>query len=543
MDRITGQAFATRSEVIGYGGMAATSQPLATQVALELLRAGGSAVDAAIGANAVLGLVEPTGCGMGGDLFAIVHDPGEAALCGLNASGRSPAGLSLDALHGHGLDYLPARGPLPISVPGCVDGWCMLSERFGRLTLEQVLAPAIRYAREGAPITELIAHYWERSTEKLEGHAGFAQVFMPAGRAPRKGERFVNSALANSLERVASEGRAWFYEGEGALELERFMLASDGYLRAQDLAEHRSNWVTPVSTEYHGLELWELPPNGQGIAALQILNLLEPLDFAPEDFGSVRHVHAFIEAKKLAFEDRARLYADPDFYEVPTERLISKAYARERWQLFDPERAQERIEASNPALQDGDTINLSVADGRGQMVSLIQSNYRGMGSGLAPPKLGFGLQNRGQMFDLTPGRPNSYAPRKRPFHTIIPGFLTRAGEPYCAFGVMGGDTQPGGHAQIVMNLTDFGFNLQEAGDAPRFVHTGSSDPEGRRMTDGGRVALESGISPETRAALVERGHVMKQAIGEFGGYQAVAASEGVLWGASESRKDGQAAGY
>ena len=543
MDRITGKAFATRSEVIGCHGMAATSQPLATQVALDLLRRGGSAVDAAIGANAMLGLVEPTGCGLGGDLFAIVHDPAEPELVGLNASGRSPKGLELSALQALGLDYLPAHGVLPISVPGCVDGWCELSARFGRLPLSEVLAPAVRYAREGAPISELIAYYWERSQAVLARQPGFAEVFLPRGRAPRKGERFQNPALAETLERIGAEGRAWFYEGPGAEALERFMLAHGGYLRASDLAAHRSNWVAPVSTEYHGVELWELPPNGQGIAALQILNLLDELELAPDEFGSVRHVHAFLEAKKLAFEDRARLYADPEFFEVPVARLISKEYARERWQLFSPERAQKRIEASNPALSKGDTINLSVADERGQMVSLIQSNYRGMGSGVTPPELGFGLQDRGQMFDLTPGRPNSYAPGKRPFHTIIPAFLTRDGAPWVAFGVMGGDTQPQAHAQVVMNLVDFGMNLQEAGDAPRILHTGSSDPEGRRMIDGGRVALETGFPVETPRELGKLGHALGQALGEFGGYQAVASADGALWGASESRKDGQAAGY
>ncbi|HIG10750.1 MAG: gamma-glutamyltransferase family protein [bacterium] len=543
MDRICGEGFASRSAVFGRHGMAATSQPLATGVALDLLKAGGSAVDAAIGANAVLALVEPTGCGLGGDLFALLHDPEEEGLKGLNASGRSPLGLTLPMLQAEGFEYLPARGPLPISVPGCVDGWCQLSQRYGRLPLAEVLAPAVSYAREGAPITEVIAFHWQRGAAALAAQAGFAEVFLPAGRAPRAGEIFKNLALADSLERIGAEGRAWFYEGAGALEIERFVVQSGGYLHASDLGRHRSEWVTPVQTSYRGVELWELPPNGQGIAALQILNLLEGENFEPGDFGSARFVHAFVEAKKLAFEDRARLYADPDFAEVPVQRLISKDYARERWQLFDAERALEHIEASHPALERGDTINLSVADERGQMVSLIQSNYRGFGSGVTPPTLGFGLQDRGQMFDLQPGRPNSYAPGKRPFHTIIPAFLTRGGEPWCAFGVMGGDAQPQIHAQIVINLVDFELGLQAAGDAARILHRGSSDPMGRRMQQGGEVLLESGFSAETRRELERRGHRLGSQQGQFGGYQAVATRSGVLQGASEARKDGQASGY
>ena len=543
MDRITGRAFATRSEVLAPRALAATSQPLATQVALELLRRGGSAVDAAIGANAMLGLVEPTGCGLGGDLFAIVHDPGEAELVGLNASGRSPAALTLAELRTLGLDYLPPRGPLTLSVPGCVDGWSELSRRYGRLELSEVLAPAIDYAREGAPISEVIAFTWEAEARALHDSPGFSATFLVGGRAPRKGERLRNRALADSLERISAEERDWFYRGEAAERISAFVRENGGWLSGEDFAEHRSEWVQPISTGYRGVEVHELPPNGQGLAALQILNLLEAESFAPADFGSARHLHAFLEAKKLAFEDRARLYADPDFYETPVEVLASKAYAAERWRHFDPHRAGASYPVANPALDAGDTVYLCTADERGQMVSLIQSNYHGFGSGLVPPGLGFGLQNRGQLFDLTPGRPNSYAPRKRPFHTIIPAFLTREGEPWAAFGVMGGDAQPQAHAQVVMNLVDFGMSWQEAGDAPRVLHTGSSDPQGRRMTDGGRVFLESGFSWETIRALMGLGHRIGWNVGEYGGYQAVAREGGVWRGASESRKDGQAAGY
>ncbi len=544
-DRITGRTFATRSEVLATHGMVATSQPLATQAGLEILRAGGSAVDAAIAANAVLGLVEPTGCGIGGDLFAIVWDPAEERLVGLNASGRSPRSLTLEPLRGLDLEKIPSHGPLPVSVPGCVDGWFELHGRFGKLPMEEVLAPAIRYAREGAPITQLIAYYWARSVPILSPYPGFREQMTIDGRAPREGELWRNPNLADTLERIAREGRDVFYRGEIARRIADFMQAHGGFLSYEDLASHHSEWVEPVSTSYRGVELWELPPNGQGIAALQILNVLEGFDLAGAGFGSPDHVHWFVEAKKLAFEDRARFYADPDFVDVPVERLISKEYAAERRKLIDPERAAERYDAGNPALEEGDTIYLCAADEAGQMVSLIQSNYRGMGSGMTPDGLGFVLQDRGELFDLTPGRANSYAPGKRPFHTIIPAFLTRDGEPWVAFGVMGGATQPQAHAQIVMNLVDFGMNLQEAGDAPRILHQGSSQPTGERMTGSGRVLLESGFPYETIRELVERRHSVGWAVGPYGGYQAILRdpATGVYHGASESRKDGQAAGY
>ncbi len=543
MDRITGQPFASRSEIIALHGMAATSQPLASQAAVGLLAAGGSAVDAAIGANAVQCLVEPTGCGLGGDLFALVWDPDQRRLAGLNASGRSPAGLSLEEFARLGIERIPAHGPLSVSVPGCVDGWCELHERYGRLPLERVFEPAVRYAREGAPITEVIAWAWQRSAKVLGGQPGFADTFLPAGRAPAKGELFANPDLARTLERIGAEGREAFYAGEVAETIDAFMRSTDGYLRREDLERHRSDWIDPVSTTYRGVELWELPPSGQGIAALQILNILEDYDLSAMGFGSADHLHFLCEAKKLAFEDRARFYADPEFAEVPVEALISKEYAATRRALIDPVRAGRHIEPGNPALARGDTICLSTADDDGQMVSLIQSNYRGMGSGLTPPGLGFCLQDRGELFDLTPGRANTYAPRKRPFHTIIPAFLTRDGRPWVSFGVMGGDTQPQGHAQIVINLVDFGFGLQEAGDAPRMVHSGSSRPTGERASGSGRLLLESGFSQENVRELVRRHHQVAAGVGAFGGYQAVARQRGVYFGASESRKDGQAVGF
>ncbi len=544
-DRITGKAFATRSEVIAPHAMAATSQPLATQVALDILKQGGSAVDAAIAANAMLGLVEPTGNGIGGDLFAIVWDAESRKLYGLNASGRSPYSLTLAWLQEQGLESIPSHGPLPVTVPGAVDGWFELHERFGKLPMKQVLAPAIRYAQEGFPVSELIAYYWQRSVPTLEVWAGFREVFMPGGRAPRKGEIFRNPALAKTLQQIAEGGRDVFYKGDVALAIDAFMKREGGFLSYRDLAEHTSEWVEPVSTDYRGYEVWELPPNGQGIAALQILNILESYDLSAMGFGSADYVHYFVEAKKLVFEDRARWYADPDFNDIPVQELISKEYAARRRRLIDPERAAESFEAGNPALQEGDTIYLTVADKDRNMVSLIQSNYRGMGTGLSPDGLGFILQDRGELFTLEEGQFNTYEPHKRPFHTIIPAFVTRNGEPYMSFGVMGGATQPQAHAQIVINMVDFGMNLQEAGDAPRILHQGSSQPTGEKMIDGGTVTLESGFPYATIRELVERGHSVGWDVGPYGGYQAILfdADQGVYYGASESRKDGQAAGF
>jgi len=544
-DRITGRPYATRSEVIAQHGMAATSQPLATQVALDILKQGGSAVDAAIAANAMLGLVEPTGCGLGGDLFAIVWDAKAKRLFGLNASGRSPASLTIEEFQKRGLDSVPKRGPLPVSVPGCADGWFELHGKFGQLSMKQVLAPAIRYAREGAPITELIAYYWAKNAEKLAGFEGFSDTFMPAGRAPRKGELFRNPRLAKTLEMLATGGRDAFYKGEIAERIARYMERQGGFLTRADMAAHSSEWVEPVSTSYRGFDVWELPPNGQGIAALQMLNVLEGFDLRSMGFMSAEFIHSFVEAKKLAFEDRAHSYADPDFYDVPLKRLISKEYAAERRALIDPDHAASSFPSGNPALEEGDTIYLTVADGAGNMVSLIQSNYRGMGSGMTPDDLGFVLQDRGELFDLEPGRANSYAPRKRPFHTIIPAFITKDGKPLVSFGVMGGATQPQAHVLIVVNMIDFDMNLQEAGDAPRALHRGSSQPTGEVMRDGGVILLESGPDWPAVRGLLERGHRVQWDLGSYGGYQAIRRDEtlGVWIGASESRKDGQAAGY
>lgn len=529
--------------------MACTSQPLATQAALDVLKAGGTAVDAAIAANAVLCVVEPTGCGVGGDLFAIVWDAKGKKLHGLNASGRSPRGLSLERLRKElatrDLERIPPYGPLPVSVPGCVDGWFELHERFGKLAMSRVLAQAVDTAREGFPVSELIAYCWGLGARRLREYRGFSEVFEPGGKAPRKGDVFRNPRLAKLLERIGREGRAAFYEGEVAETIAKYVQSAGGFLSVEDLAKHRSEWVEPVRSTYRDCELYELPPNGQGMVAQQILNVLEGYDLRSMGFGSAQHVHVFTEAKKLAFEDRARYYADPAFGKLPISGRLSKSYAEKRRALIDTERAADRYDTGRPELEDGDTVYLCVADREGNMVSLIQSNYRGMGSGMTPPGLGFVLQDRGQLFDLDPEHANCYAPGKRPFHTIIPAFAMRGGEPWLAFGVMGGAMQPQGHAQILINLLDFGMNLQEAGDAPRIRHEGSSQPTGERMRDGGRLRLEPGYSPALLKALRSMGHRVRISRGGFGGYQAIArdAARGIWIGASESRKDGQAAGY
>ncbi|KQY54697.1 gamma-glutamyltransferase [Lysobacter sp. Root494] len=547
-DRITGKPFATRSEVYAPHAMAATSHPLATQVALDVMKSGGSAVDAAIAANASLGLMEPTGNGVGGDLFAIVWDPKTKKLYGYNGSGRSPKSLTLAEFQKRGLTEVPSHGPLPVTVPGTVDAWFALHGRFGRKPIAEDLAPAIRYAREGHPVHEVIAYYWGRSVPTLSKWPGFAEQFTVDGkRGPRTGEIWKNPNLANTLEKIANGGRDAFYKGDIARTIDAYFRANGGFLSYDDLAAHKGEWVEPVSTNYRGFDVWELPPNGQGIAALQILNLLEPYDLKKYGFGSPEHVHLFAEAKKLAFADRAASYADPDYYRTPVAKLVSKEYARERGKLISMDKAMKSAEPGViPQLNEGDTIYLTVADADGMMVSLIQSNYRGMGSGMAPPGLGFIFQDRGEQFVLKEGHPNSFAPGKRPFHTIIPAFVTKDGKPWLSFGVMGGAMQPQGHAQIVMNLVDFGMNLQEAGDAPRIQHDGSTDPAGQAiaMSDGGELDLESGFPYETVRALMRKGHSVRFADGPYGGYQAIMVNpNGGYIGASESRKDGQAAGY
>ena len=540
-DRITGEKFASRSEVIGQNGMVATSHPLATQIGLDILKQGGTAVDAAIAANIALGLMEPTGNGIGGDLFAIIWDAQSNKLHGLNASGPAPMNLSIDYFEQQGLKKIPAYGPLPVTVPGAVDGWVKLHEKFGKLKFKSLFEPTIEYAEKGFPITETIAYYLDKSQKRFENYPNFSEVWIKNGRMPQKGEIFKNPQLANTLRIIAEKGRAGFYEGEIAQTMANFVQAQGGFLTYDDLAGFHSEWTQPVSSNYRGYDVWELPPNGQGIAALQILNILENYDLKKMGLFSSEYIHLFTEAKKIVFADRAKYYADPNFSNIPVNELISKSYAKERAKLINLDKASKANDAG--ILKSGDTIYLTVADKFGNMVSLIQSNYRGMGSGMMPTGLGFMLQDRGELFSLDKNHKNALEGGKRPFHTIIPAFVTKDGKPFISFGVMGGATQPQAHAQIIINMIDFGLNLQEAGDAPRIVHSGSSQPTGEVMTDGGSLSIESGFGKQIEQELSNKGHTIKYQKGVFGGYQAIMFKDGVYYGASETRKDGQAAGY
>jgi len=544
-DRPTGRMFASRSETIAAHGMVSAAQPLAVEIGVEVLKAGGNAVDAAIAVNAALGLMEPVSCGVGGDLFAIVWDAKSARLYGLNASGRSPYLLTVDEVKKRGVSAMPYTGVLPQTVPGCVDGWFELHRRFGKLPMKDILAPAIRYAESGFPVTEVIAHYWELGGARLRDEPNFAATYLPGGRAPRTGEIFRNPDLARTYRRIAERGRDEFYRGEIARTIDAFERRIGGYLRLRDFEDHTSSWVEPVGTSYRGYDVWELPPNCQGIAVLEMLNVLEEYDLAKLGFASADALHLMIEAKKLAFEDIARFYADPDFVRAPVAELVSKEYAARRRSLIDPNRALREIPPSDARLESDETTYLVVADEERNFVSLIQSNYSGFGSGPVPDGLGFCLQDRGALFNLDPGHPNALAPHKRPFHTIIPAMVTREGKPVFAFGVMGGSMQPQGHVQILCDIIDFGMNVQEAGDAPRWNHTGSSEPTGEVMRDGGQVAFETGVPPEALRALMQKGHRIVGDVGGFGGYQGIwwDWAKNVLIGGSESRKDGCALGY
>ena len=545
-DRPEGRAFATRSVVHARHGLVAAAHPLAVNVGLDVLKQGGSAVDAAIAVNAALGFLEPVSCGIGGDLFALVWDAKTQKLYGLNASGGAPLALTADKVPPQADGTIPVYSPYAWTVPGAVDGWFELHARFGRLPMKQVLAPAAKAAREGEPVAQVIAGAWARGGRMHKDKPGFAEVFLPGGRAPQEGEVFSNPALARAYDLLGQQGRDAYYKGPIARDLVAFSKAHGGFFSEEDFARHRSEWVEPLSTDYRGVRVFELPPNGQGITALMMLNILERFDLRALGRDSADFWHVLVEAKKLAYEDRARFIADPAFAKVPVAGLLSKEYAAGQARRIDLLRAAQRLEPGQPALAEGDTTYLAVADADGNMVSLIQSNYTGFGSGFALPAWGFGIHDRGAQFDLKPGRPNSLEPGKRPFHTIIPAFAMRDGKPWLAFGLMGGDMQPQGHAQVLVNLIDFGMSLQEAGDAARFYHTDSSEPTGTLMTSGGLLHLETGVPPDVRLELLRRGHRLAETSGAaFGGYQAVARDPvtGVLSGASESRKDGCAMGY
>lgn len=545
-DRLTGKDFTTRSEILARNGMAATSQPLATQVALDILKKGGSAMDAAIAANAMLGLVEPASCGIGGDIFAIVWDAKTEKLYGFNGSGRAPKSLSINYFIDQGIKYVPSLGPLPVSVPGAVDGWFALHEKFGKLPMAALLQPAIDYGRAGFPVSEVIAYEMESNYRGKEELPGFAETYMPNGHTPKKGEVFKNPNLSNTYELIAKGGRDAFYKGDIAQTIDSYMKKHGGFLSYEDLAAHTSNWVEPISTNYRGYDVWELPPNGQGTTVLQMLNILEGYDIAAMGFGSIEYLHVLTEAKKLAYEDRAKFYADPEFSKIPIDQLLSKEYAANRRKLINPNQATQTYPAGDMEIELGNTTYLTVADSDGNMVSLIQSIYTEFASGMVPDGLGFVLQNRGAQFNIQDrSHANALEPGKRPFHTIIPAFITKDGNPFVSFGLMGGSIQPQGHAQIVVNIVDFGMNLQEAGDAPRMRHSGSSEPTGSVMIDGGTLNLESGFTPEVFRELRKMGHQISFSVGIYGGYQAIGVDleNKVYSGASESRKDGQAAGY
>ncbi|MEA3226525.1 MAG: gamma-glutamyltransferase, partial [Planctomycetota bacterium] len=530
-----------RSTVVCRNGIVCSSQPLASMAGLDILKAGGNAVDAAICANAMLSLVEPMMCGPGGDLFAIVWNAKERKLIGLNASGRAPYDWSIDKARALGLKELPIYGPLSWSIPGCVSGWAALRKRFGRLALAKILEPVISYARRGFPVSPVIARTWPFNTTE---DSGLARTFMPEGKPLRFGDIFRNAGLAEFFEILAREGADAFYKGEIAERIVKFSQANGGRLSMRDFQDHTADWVEPVSTNYRGYDVWELPPNGQGIAALQILNLLEHFDISSMKPNSPEHLHLFIEAKKLAFEDRAVYYADMDFARVPVQELISKQYARDRVKLIDPGRAAQSV-APGRLKGSSDTVYLTAADKEGNMVSLIQSIYYPWGSGFVPDGLGFCLQNRGQLFSLNPNDLNKLKPHKRPFHTIIPAFMTRDGKPVFSFGVMGGDFQPQGHAQVLMNMIDFKMSPQQAGEQPRARHIESSTPTGAKMIGGGTVVFERNIAESAKRKLAEMGHKIKKEVGVYGGYQGIWREDDPLryFGGSDPRKDGCAMGY
>ena len=550
IDRVTGHSWATRSPVYAPHAMVATSHPLVTQIGVDILQAGGSAADAAVAINAALGLMEVIGSGIGGDMLVIGWDAKNQKVFGLNGSGRMPRGLSYTQMRLEllklGRTDIPPQGMLPVSVPGVVDAWFELHEKFGKIPMEKILQPAIDYAENGFPVTDLIAHYWVSSYAFHGRRPGpFRDTYGINGHAPTKGEMFRNPDLAATYRKLAKGGRDVFYRGEIAERTDEYFRKNGGWLRKEDLEAHKSEWVEPVSTTYRGYEVFQLPPNTQGIVTLMMLNILEGFDLRTLGFGTPDTLHLMIETKKLAFEDRARWFADPKFAELPIKGLISKTYAKERRELIDHRRASYRYEAGFPPLNAGDTISFAVADHEGNMIAVLQSNYRGFGSGVVVPGLGFCFQDRGQLFSMEPDHPNVYAPGKRPFHTNIPVFVKKDGKPWLAFGFMGGPMQPQGQVQILTDLIDFDMDLQEACDAARWQHNASHEGTGEMEEPSPYVTLESGIPWETLRALLLKGHDIRWDVGGFGGFQGVMRDHdnGTWIGASEGRKDGQASGY
>jgi len=528
----------SRSEVIAPHGMVAASQPLAAQVGLEILKAGGNAVDAAVAVNAVLGLVEPHMNGVGGDLFAIVWDAKSEQLYGLNATGRAPYEISRETLVRQGIDRMPSNGPLTWTVPGAVDGWHELLDRFGTMSLSDVLTPAIEYARSGFPVSEIIQRQWAGASQALAQWPDSASTYLPGGRPPRVGEVFKNLRLASTYEAIARGGRDAFYRGDIARRIVAFSEANGGYFTMRDFSDHSSVWVDPVGTSYRGYDVWEIPPNSSGILALMILNIMEGYDVAAMGHNSSELIHLFAEAKKLVWADRDTYVADADANQLPTKALISKSYADKRRSLISSDSASKNVAPGRP-FEHSDTVYLTVVDKDRNAISLIESIFGGFGSLVVPGDLGFALQNRGAGFTLEEGHLNSLEPHKRSLHTNMPGFVTKDGKPFMAFGVMGGPMQPQGHWQVLSNIIDFGMNLQESGDAARVRHSPSGFPEGT-------LAVEPGISDAVVAELQRLGHnVQRQGGGGMGGYQAILINPdtGMLHGGTDPRKDGQVIGY
>ncbi|MSO82398.1 MAG: gamma-glutamyltransferase [Acidobacteria bacterium] len=544
-DRPAGNAHGTRSPVLARKGVIATSQPLASAAGLQVLQAGGNAIDAAVTAAAVLAVVEPTMTGIGGDVFAIVYDRKTKALRGLNSSGRAGSNANADALIAKGMTQMPGDGVYPITVPGAVAGWAELLEKHGTITLARALAPATGYAREGFPVSEIIADQWVAATGRVSQDPAAAAVFLPGGRAPKPGEIFRNPDLANTLEQIARGGRDAFYRGPIGAAIAADMQKRGGFLTSADLAAHRADWVDPIGTSYRGYDLYELPPNTQGFVALEILNILEGYDVGALGHNSAEYLHLLAEAKRIAFADRAAYLADPRLVPPSTlKALISKDYAAARRREIDPGRAATGYQpgafggtSSHDAFFDGrdrgDTVYLAAADVEGNAISFINSLFSEFGSGIVVQGTGIVLHNRGAGFTLEKDHPNCLAPGKRPLHTLVPAFVMKDGKPFMPFGVMGGDNQAQAHVQVIVNIVDFGMNVQEAGEAARVRHGGDV------------IAAESGIGEAVRASLRQRGHVVIDGRGLMGGYQAVMIDPmtGVLMGGSDPRKDGLAIGW
>jgi gamma-glutamyltranspeptidase / glutathione hydrolase len=556
-DRVSGASFASRSAAMGCSGAAGTAHPLATLTAIEILKRGGSAIDAAVAANACLGFLEPTSSGIGGDCFAMVWDPKLGKVVSLAGSGRSPRSLTLEMVRARAKDgVIPKYGAISISTPGALDAWWTLHQRYGRLKWSELFAPAIHLCETGVPVPQIIGFYIKRNLA-IFTHAGSGveetinamHTYAPSGQAPSEGDVFRNPDLARTYRMIAEGGRDAYYDGSIAQTIDAYFKRIGGWLSREDLRDQHAEWGDPLVTNYRGVEVYAMAANTQGLATLQMLNILENFDLRTMGFQSSASIHSQAEAKRLAYEDRARYYADPHFAKIPIEWLNSKAYAAERAKLIRPDRILTPVYPGQ-APSHGDTTYFTVSDADGMMISMIQSNFRGMGSGLVADGLGFMFQDRGELFSLTGGHPNIYQPGKRPFQTIIPGFATKDGKPWMSFGVMGGDMQPQGQAQIIINRVDYGLDIQAAGDSPRWHHEGSSQSMGEDaagLGPKGVLRLESGVPEATRRALVDLGWPIGTSDGGFGRYECIElrknGADRVYAAATEMRADGVALAY